>query len=103
MIRNRRNLFPSPHHMWPFKKRAEAPKRQIEPAAAAAIIISTIALAASFGVARWSWLLLDEQIALRKDFAALKNEQEQTNLQYEYWLGKLKAERAEWVRMNDTK
>lgn len=60
----------------------------------AALIVSVVALTISIGVARWSWLLLDEQITMRKDFMELRNEQTQTNQQYEYWLGKLQAERA---------
>jgi hypothetical protein len=87
--------------MWPFKKRDTLATKQIDPAAAWALIVSAVALMASLGVARWSWLLLDEQVQLRKDFIELKNEQEQSNIQYEYWLGKLKDERAAWQKMNE--
>jgi hypothetical protein len=85
--------------MWPFKKRTDVLKKQLEPVAAWAIVLSVVALAAALGVARWSWLMLDEQISLRKEFVELKNEQVQTNIQYEYWLGKIRAERDEMRKL----
>lgn len=78
--------------MWPFKKKDELSK-DIPMAAAAAIIISAVSLAASLGTARWAWLLLDEQIKLRQEFMEIKNDQEQTGQQYEFWLKRLQDER----------
>ncbi len=62
-------------------------------AAAAAIIISAVSLAASLGTARWAWLLLDEQIKIRKEFMEIRNDQKQTTQQYEFWLKRLQDER----------
>jgi hypothetical protein len=81
--------------MWPFKKKDS---QDIPLAAAAAIIISAVSLAASLGTARWSWLLLDEQIKLRKEFMEVKNDQEQTTQQYEFWLKRLQDERVKYMK-----
>lgn len=78
--------------MWKFWKKRD-PAKQLPPGVAAAIIVSMVALCLSIGVARWSWLMLDEQIRLRKDFADLRNEQDQANIQYEYWNAKVQEER----------
>jgi len=58
-----------------------------------AIIISVITLAISAGLIRWSWLLLDEQVRLRKDFVDLSAKQDQMGVQYEFWLEQLQKER----------
>lgn len=87
--------------MWPFKKK-DPMSQDIPMAAAAAIIISAVSLAASLGTARWSWLLLDEQIKMRKEFMELKNDQEQTKLQYEFWLKRLQDEREAAKKNVDT-
>lgn len=60
---------------------------------AVAIVISVIALALAIGAARWSWLVLDEQVKIRREFVELKGREEQVNLQYEFWLNRLQAER----------
>lgn len=87
--------------MWHFKKPAFLNRgTDLSKPVAASLILSVISLAASIGVAHWSWLLLDEQISLRKDFMELRNEQTQSNQQYEYWLGKLREERLDWQKMN---
>ena len=78
--------------MWKFWKCKEG-AGAISGAVMAAIVISTISLVLAAGVARWSWLMLDEQIQLRKDFEKLKNDQAQTQIQYEFWLQKLQKER----------
>ncbi len=79
--------------MWPFP--AKDPwKIKLPGWAAAAIIISAVSLAFSVGVARWSWLLVNEQISLRRDFMNLKASQEQLNLQYDFWSKQLQNERA---------
>jgi hypothetical protein len=80
------NMFKKPSF---FTRGPEIPKPMV-----AAVIISVVALAAALGTARWSWLLLDEQIKLREEFMQLRNTQEQTAIQYEFWLEKLQAERA---------
>ena len=79
--------------MWPFKKKENGLEKRIEPAVAASLLIATIALVGAVGVARWSWLLLDEQTNLRRDFVKLQNDQQQTYIQYEFWLNQLKQER----------
>ncbi|MEY4723413.1 MAG: hypothetical protein RLZZ324_926 [Candidatus Parcubacteria bacterium] len=82
--------------MWPFKKRStlNAAKNLPGPVIAA-ILVSVVSLCVAAGVARWSWLLLDEQVQLRKDFVELKNHTDQTDIQYEAWLAKLKQERVD--------
>ncbi len=87
--------------MWPFSKKPVS--ADLPPVVAASIIISAVALMLSAGVLRWSWLLVDEQIRIRKDVMELQNTQEQVNIQYEYWLGKLQDERAEWQKMNEAR
>jgi hypothetical protein len=79
--------------MWPFKKKSPSPADLPAPMVAA-VLVSVFALAVSLGVARWSWLLLDEQIRMRKEFKQMRSDLEQTNTQYEYWLGKVQEERA---------
>ena len=79
--------------MWnPFKPASKL-RKDVSAPTAIAIILATIALFTAYGSWRSSWVLLDEQLRLRKDFSALRNDQVQTGIQYEYWLGKLKAER----------
>ena len=80
------NIFP----MFPFFKKNE---EKIPTSTVAAILVACLSLILSFGVIRWSWLLLDEQIQLRKDFMELKEEQAQVNIQYEFWLKKIQDER----------
>lgn len=86
--------------MWPFKKKDDMSK-DIPMAAAAAIIISAVSLAASLGTARWAWLLLDEQIKIRKEFMEIRNDQEQTKQQYEFWLKRLQDERGKYMKDQD--
>lgn len=80
--------------MWKWKRnRSEkTDRKQIPNSVSVAVILSVIALAASFGVARWSWLLLDEQLDLRKELHNLEARQEQVEIQYEFWLGQLEGE-----------
>lgn len=78
---------------FPFFKKSDLNVDLPKPLAAA-VVISVVSLAVSLGIARWSWLLLDEQIELRNEFMLLQNSQEQTRQQYEYWLSKLQEERA---------
>lgn len=58
-----------------------------------AIVIAALSLVLSAGVARWTWLLMEEQISLRYDFENLKMAQEEINVQYEFWLEQLETER----------
>ena len=89
--------------MWPFKKKSilgaavvlGQEKVKLSYGSAAAIIISIIGLCVSAGVFRWSWLILDEQITLRKEFMELKNGQEQLQLQADFWLGQLQKKNQE--------
>jgi len=69
--------------MWPFKRSSE---RNISGPVFAALVVSFIGLMFVIGVARWSWLLLDEQIRLRSEVEALKERQAQVETQYEFWL-----------------
>ena len=75
--------------MWPFKRKKSPGEAEISRAEFAAVIISTVALVFAVGVARWSWLILDEQIELRKEFETLKGRQAQVETQYEVWLAEL--------------
>jgi hypothetical protein len=60
-------------------------RTKIPAATAAAVIMSAAALAFSIGVARWSWLILDEQIRLREDFTELKNDFAQMEIEFGVW------------------
>lgn len=77
--------------MWPFKKRTDGDLTKGE---FIAIIIAVIALMFAIGTARWSWLLLDEQIQIRKDFMELKNQMDQTNINVDAWLDKIASDNA---------
>ncbi len=57
-----------------------------------AVILSVISLAIAIGLVRWSWLLLDEQVTLRKDFVDLTARQDQIDIQYEFWLEQLEED-----------
>lgn len=84
--------------MWPFRKKDKSQITFSNPMVIA-IILAVISLAISAGVARWSWLILDEQIQLRNEVEELKARQDQVGIQYEFWLNelqkKLPAETAE--------
>lgn len=80
--------------MWPFRKKEKQYQPKFSNSSAIAIIIAVISLAVAAGVARWSWLMLDEQIQLRKDFEQLKARQDQVGIQYEFWLKQIQEERA---------
>lgn len=54
--------------------------------AAAALAASAVALYIAAGP------VMEEQLALRRDFMELKGQQEQVNIQYEAWLNKAKKE-----------
>jgi hypothetical protein len=71
--------------MWPFKKSSGA--TELSKGEFTAILIAVLALMFAIGTARWSWLILDEQVALRKDFMKLRNEMDQTNINVDAWLG----------------
>lgn len=75
-----------------FFRRKEG-RAEIPPATAAAILLAVVALAIAIGVARWSWLILDEQLKLRQDFMDLKTSQEQLNTQFDFWDKKVESER----------
>lgn len=66
----------------------------LRPAELAAFIVGLVALLATAGTARWTWLVVDEQVKLREEFMQLKNQQEQVGIQYEFWLKQLQEERA---------
>ncbi len=72
-----------------------AQREKVPATTAVALFIAIIALALVAGVARWSWLLMDEQLQLRRDFTDLKSAQDQLNIQFEFWSDQLQKERAE--------
>jgi len=78
--------------MWnPLRKNGDA--GPIDSWSFAAFVVAFVSLCAAAGVARWSWLLLDEQVALRKEVMKLRSQQEQVHIQYERWLQKVQQER----------
>lgn len=77
--------------MWKFGKKSD--KAQIPNSVAVAIILAVTAFAVAAGVMRWSWLIMDEQIVLRKELNKLEVRQSQVETQYEFWLGQLQEER----------
>jgi len=81
--------------MWPFRRNNDEYQVRYSNSTMVAIVVASISLAVSIGVARWSWLLLDEQLVLRNDFQELRARQEQVGIQYEFWLEELQAERDE--------
>lgn len=80
--------------MLPFFQKG-IPNQTIPGWTAAAIIISAVSLAFAIGVARWSWLILDEQLVLRREFMDLKLSQEQLNIQFDFWSTQIQKEREE--------
>lgn len=74
-----------------FKRNPD--KEIISAPAMAAIVVAVLSLVLSAGIARWSWLLMEEQMALRYDFENLKMAQEEINVQYEFWLEQLETKR----------
>jgi len=78
--------------MW-FSSHKENPDAIPMPVVAA-IVIAVFSLFIAVGAARWSWYIVDEQIRLRDDFNKLRNEQDQVNIQYEFWLKQVQTERA---------
>ncbi|MFH1047815.1 MAG: hypothetical protein V1738_05930 [Patescibacteria group bacterium] len=79
--------------MWPFRKNNDEYQIRFTNSAMIAIVVAAISLAISIGVARWSWLLLDEQIMLRNEYEELRARQDQVGIQYEFWLQQLQQER----------
>lgn len=76
-----------------FKRNPD--KEIISAPAMAAIVVAALSLVLSAGVARWSWLLMEEQVSLRYDFENLKMAQEEISVQYEFWLAELEKVREE--------
>ncbi|MBU0625429.1 hypothetical protein KKF05_03740 [Patescibacteria group bacterium] len=74
--------------MWPFHKK-DGHQIKFSNPVVVAIVLAVISLAISAGVARWSWLILDEQIQLRNEVEELKARQDQVGIQYEFWLNEL--------------
>ncbi len=79
--------------MWFCRK--DSDKNNIPAPTVAAIAISVISLALAAGVIRWSWIIVDEQVRLRREFMELKGSQEQLNTQFEFWNRQLQQERQE--------
>jgi hypothetical protein len=78
--------------MWPFRRNDDENQVKFSNSAMIAVVVAAISLAISVGVARWSWLLLDEQVQLRTDFEELKARQDQVGIQYEFWLKQVQDE-----------
>jgi hypothetical protein len=66
-----------------------------------AIVIAAISLLISAGVARWSWLILEEQMELRKELVDLSAKQDQVGIQYEFWLEQLEEDLDEVKAMEE--
>ena len=91
----------SNHYYWSFYRYCKPLHNQIKNynkksdinkipnSVAVAILLAVIALTTSLGVARWSWLLLDEQLDLRRELNELQMRQTQVETQYEFWLGQV--------------
>ncbi len=79
--------------MWPFDKNNDEYRVSFSNSAMIAIVVAVISITISIGVARWSWLILDEQVQLRKEFEELRARQDQVGIQYEFWLNQLQEER----------
>ncbi len=79
--------------MWFCRKSDD--KNTIPAPTFAAIIISVVSLALAAGVIRWSWIIVDEQVRLRREFVELKSSQDQLNTQFEFWNKQLQKERQE--------
>lgn len=60
-----------------------------------AILCSVLALVISVGTVRWSWLLLNEQIQIRKDFMKMQNDVVQMQMTFDAWDAKATAQRQE--------
>ena len=75
----------------PFLKKGNG--EEISFPVAVAVFLAAASLAAA-GVALYiaAGPVLEEQIALRREFMELKGQQEQVNIQYEAWLKKAKKE-----------
>ena len=66
--------------------------RQIKTLESILLILVFVCLILIAAVARWSWLLLDEQILLRQELEDLKGRQGQIETQYEFWLEQLESD-----------
>ena len=81
-------------HMWFCCKKNDS-KENIPTATAVALIVAVVSLALAAGVCRWSWLIVDEQIRLRRALAELQDSQAQLNTQFEFWNQQIQKERQE--------
>lgn len=74
-----------------FKKKA--PADQIPASTVVALAIAVVALVTAVGTAKWTLFIVDDLVSLRQDFAALRNEQDQLKIQFDYWDQKVSEER----------
>ena len=75
-----------------FKKKA--PADQIPASTVVALAVAVVALITSVGMAKWTLYIVNDLVALRQDFAALRNEQDQLKIQFDYWDQKVMEERS---------
>lgn len=73
-----------------FKKHG----KDIPPTTAVALTLAALSLVIAAGVARWALFLANDLIAVRKEFAELRNAQEQLTIQFDFWDQKVTQERA---------
>lgn len=74
-----------------FKKKA--PTDQIPMSTVVALGVAVVSLVTAVGMAKWTLFIVDDLVALRQDFAALRNEQDQLKIQFDYWDQKVADER----------
>ena len=69
--------------------------RNVDRTTAILSVVAMLALLTAAGAMRWAWVLLDEQVELRKDFVELQNRQDQLEIQFDFWDKKVAEERKE--------
>lgn len=74
-----------------FKKKT--PTDQIPVSTVIAMAVATVALIAAVGVAKWTLFIVEDLVALRQDFTALQNEQNQLKMQFDFWDTQVTKER----------
>lgn len=74
-----------------FKKKPST--EQIPVSTVVAMAVATVAVITAVGVAKWTLFIVEDLVALRQDFATLKNEQEQLKIQFDFWDTQVTKER----------
>jgi hypothetical protein len=82
---------------WPFKKEeAQMPRSLV-----IALAFSTIALAMAFAMTRWSLIVLDEQMKMRKDLNDTKSQLQQLKSQNDMLMRQMRDPRMLFGRQRD--